>query len=162
MLRRLSFYALLVLVVLPLMAFRMPSSREVSERLLYDVRGAFVTAKPDVPKALVAAVDSMVDTAIQSTVRSTVLPRTIIAIRIEETSSVPMLIGVRHIAKVTVQAVSVASGEPVAEGSFTASIYLFDEKTADQELALKVVNRISSEFRLDDRRHGSLASALAE
>lgn len=162
MLRRLSFHALLVLTVLPLMAFRMPSSREVSERLLYDVRGAFVTAKPDVPKTLVTAVDSLVESAIQSTTRSTVLPRTIIAIRIEETSSVPMLIGVRHIAKVTVQAVSVTSGEPVAEGTFTASIYLFDEKVADQELALKVVNRISSEFRLDDRRRSSLASALAE
>jgi hypothetical protein len=162
MFRRLSFHALLILIVLPLMAFRLPSSREVSERLLYDVRGAFVTAKPDVSKTLVAAVDTLVDAAIQSTVRSTVLPRTIIAIRIDEINSVPMLIGVRHLAKVTVQAVSVASGEPVAEGSFTASIYLFDDKPADRELALQVVNRISSEFRLDDSRRGSLASALAE
>jgi hypothetical protein len=58
--------------------------------------------------------------------------------------------------------VAVGDGEPIAEGSFLASIYLFGEDGADQALAQKIADRIASEFKLDTTRHGTLASALWE
>ena len=108
MFRRLLGLTLVVVTALPLMAFRMPAESQPHEKLLYDVRGAFVTARPDVPQALVIATDMLVDEAIRTTVRSTTLPRTIISVRIEHATRMPLLIGSRHEAKVSVKAISVA------------------------------------------------------
>ncbi|TDK38665.1 hypothetical protein E2F50_00460 [Rhizobium deserti] len=162
MLRRSLRNALILFFVLPLAAFRMPSSDGSRQGLIYDVRGAFVTAKPDVPRALVTEVDSLVDVAVRATIRSSILPRTILCVRLSNVSGTAVLFGMRHSAKVTVQAVSVASGEPVAEGSFTTSVFVFDRTAADRALAEKVAARIAGEFRLDAGAHGSLASAFAK
>ncbi|MBP1846792.1 hypothetical protein J2046_005070 [Rhizobium petrolearium] len=160
MLRHALRFALIVLTALPLMAFRMPAENERREKLLYDVRGAFVTARPDVPQGLVIATDMLIDEAIRATVRSIILPRTIITVRIDTASHVPLLIGSRHEARVTVRAISVASGEPIAEGSFKTSIFLLDTKEADKELAGRIAERIAGEFKLDGGQRPAIASAL--
>jgi hypothetical protein len=162
MLRRSLRNALILFVVLPLAAFRMPGSSQAQHGLLYDVRGAFVTAKPDIRQTLVTATDALVDMAIQATVRSYMLPRTILAVRIVETSDVAAVLGVRRSAKVTVQAIAVSTGEPVAEGSFTTSVFSFNQSGADRLLAEKIAARIANEFRLVGASHGSLASALSD
>ncbi|MFB9953222.1 hypothetical protein ACFFP0_30670 [Rhizobium puerariae] len=160
MVRHLSRLALIVLTTLPLMAFRMPAAEEVREKLLYDVRGAFVTARPSVSQGLVIATDMLVDEAIRSTVRSTMLPRTIISVRIDETSQTPLIVGSRHGAKVTVKVISLASGEPIAEGAFKASIFLLDGGEANKELAEEIADRIAGEFRLNGAPRPTVASAL--
>lgn len=160
MVRRVFRLAFIVLAALPLMAFRMPDSGEAREKLLYDVRGAFVTARPGVPRALVIATDMLVDEAIRATVRATMLPRTIIAVRIDRASHMPLLIGSRHEATVTVQAISVSSGEPIAEGTFKTSVFLLDAEAADRQLAERITDRIAGEFRLDGPRRPAIANAL--
>lgn len=162
MFRRCFHLALIFALSLPLTGFRMPSRSEAKERLLYDVRGAFVTARAEVSQSLVLATDTLVDDAIRSTLRSTMLPRTIIVVRIDRAARVPLLLGARHEATVTVQAVAVGTGEPVAEGRFETSVYLLQSDGADQLLAQKIAERIASEFRLDAPRHRALVSALAE
>jgi hypothetical protein len=162
MFRRSLRNALILSFILPLAAFRMPSSDQNRQGLIYDVRGAFVTAKADVPQALVTEVDSLVDVAIRATLRSSILPRTILSVRISDVSGTSVLFGTRHSAKVTVQAISVASGEPVAEGSFTTSVFMFDPHGADRALAEKVAERVAGEFHLDTGAHGSLANAFAK
>ncbi|MBW6424715.1 hypothetical protein KX729_24995 [Rhizobium sp. XQZ8] len=159
MLRRVVSIAIILLAALPLMAFRMPAASESGEKMLYDVRGAFVTARPDVPQGLVIQIDLLMDVAIRSTVRQKLLPRAILSVRIEETSHTPLMIGSRHAAKVTVKAISVSSGEPIAEGTFRTSVFLLNGEEADKGLAEKVADRISSEFRLLDGRP-TIASAL--
>ncbi|WP_117191077.1 hypothetical protein [Rhizobium terrae] len=154
-------FVLILLAVLPLTAFRMPAGNEAREKLLYDVRGAFVTARPTVPQGLVIATDMLVDEAIRSTVRKTMLPRTIISVRIEETSHMPLMIGSRHEARVTVKAISVSTGEPIAEGTFRTSLFLLDGGEADKALAERIADRITSEFRLDGQGgRPAIASAL--
>jgi hypothetical protein len=162
MLRRLFHISLIVTTSLSLTGFRMPVKSDGRDKLLYDVRGAFVTARPEISQSLVIATDMLVDEAIRSTLRPTILTRTIIVIRIDKTLHVPLLVGTRHEARVTVQAVAVGDGEPVAEGSFNASIYLFGKEDGDQALAQKIASRIVSEFKLDGPRHSTLASALWE
>ena len=162
MFRRSVQISLILLAGFSLASFRMPAKNDERDKLLYDVRGAFVTAKPDIPASLVTATDLLVDQAIRSTLRPTLLPRTIIVIRIDRASNTPLLLGSRREAKVTVQAVSVGDGEPLAEGSFQASIYVFGSDSGDEALAQKIAERIASEFKLDEPRHGTLASALAE
>lgn len=162
MFRRSLHIWFILLAGLSLAGFRMPTKNDGRDTLLYDVRGAFVTAKPDIPAALVTATDLLVDQAIRSTLRPTILPRTIIVIRIDQASNTPLLLGSRYEARVTVQAVSVGDGEPVAQGSFQASIYAFGSDRGDEALAQKIAARIASEFKLDGPRRGSLASALAE
>lgn len=161
MLRRPLFAASIILLALPLTGFRMPASGEVRDKMLYDVRGAFVTARPDIPRTLVTATDDMVDAAIQKTTRSMMLPRAILAVKIDRMTTASTFLGNRHLAHVTVQAVSVSSGDPIAEGSFIASVFLFDTKDADRELARKISERIMTEFRLDGTARRTLVSAFA-
>ena len=66
------------------MAFRMPAASESPENLLYDVRGAFVTARPTVPQEQVITTDMLVDEAVRATVRKTMLPRSIISVGIDQ------------------------------------------------------------------------------
>jgi hypothetical protein len=160
MLYRVFRLALIILTAMPLAAFRMPVSSNARETLLYDVRGAFVTARPNVPQGLVIATDMLVDEAIRLTTRAAMLPRTIISVRIENAVHIPLLIGTRHEAKVTVQAISVGSGEPVAVGSFQASVFLFGNEDAEKALAEKIADRIATEFRLNGGRPSTIASAL--
>ncbi len=149
----------ILLSIAPLAAFRMPAADEAREKLVYDVRGAFVTAPAEVPQGLVLATDMLVDASIRATVRSTMVPRTIISVRIEETSEVAFLIGSRHLARVTVKAISVATGDAVAEGTFTASVFLLSQDDPDRQLAKDIADRIATAFRLSVGSPAALASA---
>ncbi len=150
------------LAVLMLAGFRMPVADEEAERLLYDVRAAFVTAQPNVSRDLIAQTDILVDAAIQATNRSMLLPRTILTVRISETARAPVLFGSRSTASVTVKVVSVGSGEPVAEGSFEVSALTFGKNSADAFLAEKIADRIAGEFRLEVPRRRAVVTALVE
>ncbi|AXV15623.1 hypothetical protein CYG48_07900 [Neorhizobium sp. SOG26] len=160
MFRCVSRPVLVALTVLPLMAFRMPAASESLESLLYDVRGVFVTARPTVPQELVIATDMLVDEAVRATVRKTMLPRTIISVRIDQISRLPLMIGSRHEAKVTVKVIAVASGDPIAEGSFKTSVFLLDNAGADRALAQRIADRITTEFRLDGPGRPAIVNAL--
>lgn len=145
-----------------LTGFRMPEKENAAERMLYDVRGAFVTAQPDVPPDLIAWTDSLVDASIQATTRSFMLPRTILTVRIGEAKRTPALLGTRYSASVTVKAVSVGSGEPIAEGSFEMSVLRFVAEGGNRVLAEKIADRIASEFQLKDPRRSAVLTALSE
>lgn len=153
--------ALAPFAILLLAGFRMPAAEEGGERLLYDVRGAFVTAQAAVPHELIVKTDLLVDTAIQSTSRSMMLPRAILTVRIGETHKIPVLFGNRYSATVTVKVVSVSSGEPVAEGSFETSVLAFGKDVSEAALAEKIADRIASEFSLDAPRR-TMATALTD
>ncbi|MDE1158485.1 MAG: hypothetical protein PW791_09430 [Neorhizobium sp.] len=153
--------ALVAAATLPLMSFRMPAADKGIPKLLYDVRGAVVMGDDDsIPKALVSSADRQIDQAIRQTMRSLILPRTIISVRIGKIAQEPLLIGRRYVTTVNVQAISVDSGEPVAEGSFKASAFLFSSEAAEAALAGKISERIASEFRLGQRQD-VLATAFA-
>ncbi len=153
--------ALVVAATLPLMAFRMPVADKGIPRLLYDVRGAVVMADDEsIPRTLVSSADRQIDRAIRQTMRSLILPRTIISVRIGKIAQEPMLIGTRYVTTVNVQAISVDSGEPIAEGSFKASAFLFSSEAAEAVLAAKISERVASEFRLGQRQD-LLATAFA-
>ncbi|WP_131818955.1 hypothetical protein [Rhizobium sp. LCM 4573] len=131
-----------------------------ADNLLYDVRGAVVTARADVAHKLVAETDRLVEEAISATVRQVSLPRTILAVRIDHTAYMPLIIGGRHEAKVIVEAISVGNGEPIAEGSFKASAFALDRTDGDTLLAERIARRIAAEFRLKERGGTTLATAL--
>jgi hypothetical protein len=153
--------ALVLAATLPLMAFRMPTSDSGLPKLLYDVRGAVVMGDDQsIPKALVTSADRQIDHAIRQTMRSLVLPRTIISVRIGKIAEVPLLIGTRYVTTINVQAISVDSGEPIAEGSFKASAFLFSSEAAEAVLATRISERIANEFRLGQRQD-VLATAFA-
>ncbi|TNM62132.1 hypothetical protein [Aliirhizobium smilacinae] len=154
--------AILPLTMLMLTGFRMPVNGDVSEHMLYDIRGAFVTAQPDVSRDLITRTDLLIDTAIQATTRSIILPRTILTVRIGEARPSPVLFGYRYSARVTVKAVSVTSGEPVAEGSFEATSFAFAEQGAADSLAEKIASQIASEFRLTNPHRATTITAYAE
>jgi hypothetical protein len=148
------------LAILMLASFRMPAAEEASSQMLYDVRGAFVTARADVAHDLVAQTDTLLDASIRSTTRAMMLPRTILTVRIAETKRAPILFGNRYSATVLVKAISVGSGELVAEGSFETSVLTFARREADVSLAERIAGRIASEFRLDAPHRGSAVTAL--
>lgn len=154
--------AVISLALVLLTGFRMPAKEEPSEGLLYDVRGAFVTARPDVSGELITQTDILIDSAIQSTSRSFILPRAILTVRISEAKQAPALFGMRHSAVVTVKAISVGSGDAVAEGSFEASVVRFGKEGADAYLAERIAERISAEFQLVAPRRRAAMTAFVE
>jgi hypothetical protein len=159
---RLYRLAAVPLTVLTLAGFRMPVDGDMSERLLYDVRGAFVTAQPEVSRDLITRTDLLIDTAIRATTRSVMLPRTILTVRIGEARPSTILFGYRYSATVTVKAISVGSGDPVAEGSFEETSLAFGEQGAVDSLAEKIAGRIASEFRLANPHRAAVLTALVE
>jgi hypothetical protein len=149
------------LAMLVLTGFRMPVAQPSDGELLYDVRGAFVAAQPDVSSELIAWTDSLVDASIQATTRSFLLPRAILTIRIDETQHTPLLMGNRYSAKVAIRVVSVLSGEPVAEGGFSTSVLRLGKEGAEMVLAQKIAERIAAEFRLEAPRSSAALTALS-
>lgn len=159
--RRLFSLYLLMAVLPLLMAFRLETAARDPESLLYDVRGAFVAAKSDIPPLLVAETDRLVNEAIISTVRQRVLPRTILTVRIDRLVKLPVLLGRKREAAVSVEAVAVANGEVIAEGSFSVTVYSLNAATADLVLAERIAERVASEFQLSGERRSTLATALS-
>ena len=160
MYRRLFRHFLVLSCVLPLMSFRMEQAGMPPENLLYDVRSAIVTAQADVSRQLVAETDRLVDQAIHATVRQVSLPRAILAVRIDRTAYVPLVIGGRHEARVTVEAIAVGNGEPIADGGFKVSAFALDRANGDEILAERIARRIAAEFRLREQGRTTLATAL--
>lgn len=155
------FRLLLLLICWALLgSFRMPADEKQAEALLYDVRAAFVSARADVSPNLLSATDRLVDEAIRATFRQEALPRTILTIRITDTGYLPLIIGARFRARVTVEAVSVVTGEKVAAGSFAVSAFALDSAQADRRLAERIAERVAQDFRLQDTVPSTLATAL--
>ncbi len=154
---------IVVTAALPLMSFSMKTAETTrGNGPVYDVRGSFVAAKPDIPAALVAGTDRRVDAAIRATVRSMSLPRAILTIRITRANGLPILFGRRHEAKVTVDATAVTTGERIASATFTVSATVFGKDSSGEDaLAAKIADRVAAEFKLDGGRQATIASALA-
>lgn len=154
---------IIVTAALPLMSFSMKTAENAHGNApLYDVRGAFVAAKPDISAALIAGTDRRVDAAIRATVRSISLPRAILTVRITRAGGLPILFGRRHEAKVTVDATSVTSGELIASATFTVSATVFGKDGSGEDvLAAKIADRVAAEFKLNGGRQATIASALA-
>ncbi|SIQ77090.1 hypothetical protein SAMN05880590_10796 [Rhizobium sp. RU35A] len=159
LLRSLRLFCL-VMAWLLLGSFRMPADEARPETLLYDVRAAFVTARPEVSHNLLSATDRLVASAIRATFRQQALPRAVLTIRIEDTVYLPLLFGGRFRAQVTVEAVSVVTGEKVAVGSFAVSAFALDATHADARLAERIAERVVQDFRLQDTVPSTLATAL--
>ena len=150
-----------LLAVVALSSFRMAEQKRAPEtHLLYDVRAAFVTAKPDVSKELVSETNRLVEQAIRATFRQVSLPRTILTIRISRTVKLPLLVGARYSAEISVDATAVGNGEKIAAGTFSVSTFALNHQHADHVLADRICDRIVSEFRLQDNGPSSLATAL--
>ncbi|HEV7437582.1 MAG TPA: hypothetical protein VGO22_22380 [Pseudorhizobium sp.] len=158
--RRLILTIALVALLPALMSFRLDGRKAEREALLYDVRGAFVAARSEVPPGLIAETDRRVNEAILATRRESLLPRTILTVRLEKLVSPKVLIGERREATVSVEAVAVASGEVIASGSFTLSVYSLRRDGVDHLLAERIAQRISREFRLGSEERLTLATAL--
>jgi hypothetical protein len=122
-------------------------------RLYYDVRDAFVAARPDISPALMLGIDRQVGDAIEATDRPLVLPRVVLTVRLDRVERTDFLLGTRHTADVTVKAASVATGEVVAAAVFDASAFALDAAVADAMLADRISQRIRREFRLSQPLH---------
>ncbi|MCO5733864.1 hypothetical protein [Rhizobium sp. SSA_523] len=151
---------ILVLSLMLLSSFRMAAGDRPAEPLLYDVRGALVTARADVSAGLIGRTDRLVDEAIRATFRQNLLLRAILTVRILKTRQVPLVIGGRFEAEIFVKATAVGNGEPLAAGTFTVSSFAFSGQHADQRLAERIAERVAREFRLDTTSSSTLASAL--
>lgn len=154
-------FSVVFLAFVTLAGFRMgPGERQAEGQLLYDVRGAFVSARTDVSRQLVADTDRLVDDSIRATFRQKSLPRTVLTIRIVETARLPLILGGRYSAKVIVDATAVGNGERIATGSFIVSTFALDRAYADRVLAARIAERVAQEFRLKDTGPSTLATAL--
>lgn len=151
---------ILLLACLSLMSFKLAASNEVSGQLIYDVRGAFVAARPDVSADLMQMIHRQVSDAIGATIRDNIRPRVVLTIRLASVRKIPFLFGQRSSARVIVRAASVTTGEVIAEAKFTATIVGFDDQTMENELAYGVAERVIREFRLDRPAPSTLATAL--
>jgi hypothetical protein len=160
---RAIFFRLTVLGLAWLMlgGFRMAAVEEQAQQhLLYDVRGAFVSAHVDISRRLVADIDRLVDDSIRATFRQTAMPRAVLTIRIIDAGRLPLFVGARYRAKVTVEATAVGNGERIAVGSFAVTAFAFDADAGDALLAARVATRIAREFSLEDNAISTLATAL--
>lgn len=157
----LARFSLIVLAWLILSSFRIaPEMRTADLPIMYDVRGAFVSAPPSVSRTLVAETGNMVDAAIRATFRKTLLPRTILTIRILATNRTTYVVGTRYSATISVDATAVGNGEKVATGRFEVSAFNFNDSHSDVALARKIAERLAEEFRLEDSAPSTLATAL--
>ncbi|MBN7805247.1 hypothetical protein JZX86_07695 [Agrobacterium rosae] len=157
--RSLKRLGIVLLASLTLMSFRLEPEMSEGERLMYDVRGAFVAAKPDVPAELMQSVHYHISNAITSTTRDRNRPRVVLTIRLLSVSKGTFMFGERASARVVVRAAAVQTGEVVAETKFTATIVGIDKAAIDEELAYGISERVITEFRLN--RPATLATALS-
>jgi hypothetical protein len=151
---------LVCLAWLMLSSFRLHTAESGADPLLYDVRGAFVTGSPAISRLLVDETDRLVDQSIRATFRKTAVPRAVLTIRIVETGHLPLVVGARVRAKVTVEATAVGNGEKIAAGGFTISTFALDGRHAQARLAARIAQRVAEEFRLRDAGRSTLATAL--
>ncbi len=149
-----------VLACVMLMSFRLEPQATDANRLLYDVRGAFVAARPDVAPGLMQSIHAQMQNAIKTTARGEVRPRVVLTIRLASVTRAAFFFGERASAKVIVRAAAVTTGEVIAEARFTATVVSFDSQSIEQELAYGVAERVIREFRLGRPGPTTLATAL--
>ncbi len=149
-----------VLACFALMSFRLEPEATDAGRLLYDVRGAFVAAKPDVSAPLMQSIHAQVLNAIKMTAREKMRPRVVLTIRLASVTRTSMLFGERASARVIVRAAAVSTGEVIAEAKFTATVVGLNGQSLEQELAYGVAERVIREFRLNHPGPATLATAL--
>lgn len=145
---------------LALMSFRLMPDDADKNRLVYDVRGAFVAAQPEISHRLMQLVHSYVSESIDVTSRATVRPRVVLTIRLASVKKEPFLLGARSSARVVVRAASVTTGEVIAEAKFTATVYGLDKDGLEGDLAYGVASRVIQEFQLAKPAPATLATAL--
>ncbi len=157
---RLKRLGIVVLACFTLMSFRLEPEATNADRLLYDVRGAFVAARPDIAPALMQSIHAQLQNAIKTTARGEIRPRVVLTIRLASVTRGPFLFGERASARVIVRAAAVATGEVIAEAKFTATVVSFDNQSIEQDLAYGVAERVIREFRLSRPGPTTLATAL--
>lgn len=160
MLRRLLILVTVVALLPLLMSFRLQPASAGREALLYDIRGAFVAASDDIPAVLVTETDRLVNDAIISTMRDRLLPRAILTVRIERMTTTPLLVGTKQQVTVSVEAIAVGTGEAIAEGQFTVSVFSLRPGPVNLPLAARITDRLAVEFRLAGDRRSTLTTAL--
>lgn len=156
--QQLKRLGILLLASFALMSFRLEPEVGDVDRLLFDVRGAFVAAQPNISGDLMQSIQYQISNAIRSTTRDKGRPRVVLTIRILSVSKGSFIFGERASARVVVRAAAVQTGEVIAQASFTATILDMDKSLIDHELASGVAERVISEFRLN--RPAPLATAL--
>ncbi len=134
---------------LVLMSFRLEPEARDADRLLYDVRGAFVAAKPDVSAELMQTIHYEISNAVESTNRDRTRPRVVLTIRLLDVTKASLIFGERASARVVVRAAAVQTGEVVAESKFTATLIGIDKSSTERELAHGIAERVITEFRLN-------------
>ncbi|WP_284777552.1 hypothetical protein [Agrobacterium sp. lyk4-40-TYG-31] len=149
---------IIMLASLALMSFRLEPKSGEGERLLYDVRGAFVAARPDISAELMQSIQYHMSNAIKATTRDRTRPRVVLTIRVISVTKGPFIFGERASARVVVRAAAVQTGEVIAESAFTANILGIEKSAIEQELAFGIAERVIAEFHLN--RPASLATAL--
>lgn len=157
MLKRLG---ITLLASLALMSFRLGPETGEGDKLLYDVRGAFVAARPDISPELMQSIHFQVSNAIKDTVRDQTRPRVVLTIRLVSVAKGSVLLGERASARVVVRAAAVQTGEVIAEAKFTATVVGIDKEAIDRDLANGIAERVITEFRLNRPVPSTLATAL--
>ncbi|MFD1744401.1 hypothetical protein ACFSE1_02905 [Rhizobium helianthi] len=154
-------FSYLVLAWLILSSFRIgPQAHAPEMPLLYDVRGAFVSAPASVSPRLVSEIDTRLHASIRATFRKTLLPRTIITVRIFDVRHEKFLVGGLASARISVEATAVGNGEKIAAGGFNVSAYSLSATSGESLLAKRIAERVATEFRLEDAGSSTLATAL--
>ncbi len=160
MYRQLKRIGVVMLTSLALMSFRLgPETRE-GDRLIYDVRGAFVAARADISPELMQSIHYRVSNAINDTVRVRARPRVVLTIRLEAYARGSLLLGQRASVRAVVRAAAVQTGEVIAEAKFTVTAVSLDASAIERDLAFGVAERVISEFKLSRTAPSTLATAL--
>lgn len=158
--RQLKRLGITLLACFALMSFRLGPETGEGGRLLYDVRSAFVAARPDVSPDLMQSIHFQVSNAIRDTVRNQMRPRVVLTIRLASVARGSVLLGERASARVIVRAAAVQTGEVIAEAKFTATVIGIDKSAIDRDLANGIAERVISEFQLNRPASSTLATAL--
>lgn len=153
-------FGAIALACLALMSFRLGPETGSGEKLIYDVRGAFVAARPDISPDLMQSIHYQIANAISATTRVKLRPRVVLTIRLASVSKTSLLVGERASARVIVRAAAVQSGEVIAEARFTATVVSLDKSTVEQDLASGIAERVIGEFQLNRPSPSTLATAL--
>jgi len=118
------------------------------KKFYYDIRAVTVLAGPKVPVALIEGVERRLSAAVDATVRSEVLPRVILTVRVESMAGQLGLDKQHNEALVQVSAASVETGEVVAKGEFKVLTITNDPGLGPESLAEEISARIRSLFYL--------------
>lgn len=160
MFQPLKRFGMIALACLALMSFRLGPETADGDRLIYDVRSAFVAARPDISPDLMQSIHYQVSNAITATTRGKIRPRVVLTIRLVSVAKSSLLIGERASARVIVRAAAVQTGEVIAEAKFTATVVGLDKSSMERDLASGIAERVISEFRLNNPSPSTLATAL--